>query len=1394
MITCPNKKLKDWKNLVKAVGEDRAYLLWDEHKGNVPQQYYNVQNINESTTSVVDSIDVKNVTDLNVSENEDSMFDEEIIPTNNEDVENTQLTQNNKVLFNNQSKTSLNTDEVLKNILDSLTESFSENSNFFIRQLTLVAGKTGAKVKVVSSERFNELNNSEEGAVMFYLNSDNTIYISEDTLNTLGQEEIVQSFLHEVIHSIIDDAYNRGSKKNATFEEKDLKDFFDKAFKQYSNLTAFTDNEGKQMYGFTNPKEFIAEIFSNPKFQEELVEAEKNFFQKLINYIRRLFSGLNPSWGNDLIRTTVLFKEVEKLVSKGQNENQLFTDEISYKKRERFEIPKSENFDDILKNMSDQVLNNTEEILRRAQATLKREGKEDSKFVKDVTTLKHQIILAEYTNLWNGISQYTDFMISQIDRLFEDVTGETVKLDTFEDLEKYKAYLIASDLLKPLLDLTTHEDVKKLSEANRKIASELSDRLTRIAGVKDRVVSVFESKEKALIKSYFKNARFTQKVVYNFEKELRKEYKTVLDTHGLSLNEWVSRELTVNRSKELEDRIDKHVNDMLDGVGRDISSWDKSMYSTLNTNSKLIQLAQKLMTSDKLKVDKKITDYDFKLQELFSKFVKEKGNVSPSKMFKNILHYDSNGDAFILGDYDISFRDKYLNEYVKYFDQISKRRVELHAEMASLEQQHSDPELKRLFVKVRQWKIENLDKTGKNPASKYKLKNSNLSEIEKEFVEMYKELVEKSEKVHHGKDSLVRRSKGSTYYKLPSMTTSVLEKTLEGNMNVVAGAKRVISDFTTWQPEDLMQYQKAFDKSGREINQIPVLFRGKIEDGQQSLDIFTLMRMEAYNQFNYEQKENSSLVLKTLVDISKNKKYLKTEKGSNLPFLNLFGINVKHVEMQGVNSKTYERLNNIVNQHLYNIFNEETFKFRNTDMNKLTQNIQGWTGYLGMTLNYFSAPTNIINAEFQMMLMKVAKDLDSSALSQAHSEYVKDLPNIVADTGRPVGKSKINQLNIAMDIFGGLSHDQQSFIKNTLLKANGNLEILKILQSGGEHMVHSVLNIAILKSIKVLNDKNEYINKEGNKVNEDKASSLYDMVEQNDDSKQIYFSDKFTYTDKTKAVKWNSGGFENVRLYVKKKVFDTMGEFDRNFQTDFQRHWYGQLATMYKKFLVPLGITRFRGGILNAFKSQEDLVAEDMHWNESLQEYEEGYYITFARLLFSGPNKGLLKGLLNLKYTLTKWESLSDYEKSNVRKAILEFGTIALFINIICPLTAAMAAGADDDDDAVVYLALYARRFQQELSQYSDVSDAYKLTKTPIAALNTIEDIIDVVKFTTTPSVWTSRNKKDESRFFNAVEKIAIPASFRHDKTAKSVLNYSNKELFVPINETLMYKAYSDSE
>lgn len=79
--------------------------------------------------------------------------------------------------------------------------------------------------------------------------------------------------------------------------------------------------------------------------------------------------------------------------------------------------------------------------------------------------------------------------------------------------------------------------------------------------------------------------------------------------------------------------------------------------------------------------------------------------------------------------------------------------------------------------------------------------------------------------------------------------------------------------------------------------------------------------------------------------------------------------------------------------------------------------------------------------------------------------------------------------------------------------------------------------MALLDSIKVRNKDGLYIDKDGKVVTEDKAASILDMISLNEETKKLEFSEHLEYTDKSTVVKWNNGGLENVRLFIKKKIF-----------------------------------------------------------------------------------------------------------------------------------------------------------------------------------------------------------------------------------------------------------------
>ena len=60
-ISCPNKRLVAWKNLVKNVGENRSFLLWAEYDGNVPDKYYESNIKSEQVNQIEEKVNFNNL-------------------------------------------------------------------------------------------------------------------------------------------------------------------------------------------------------------------------------------------------------------------------------------------------------------------------------------------------------------------------------------------------------------------------------------------------------------------------------------------------------------------------------------------------------------------------------------------------------------------------------------------------------------------------------------------------------------------------------------------------------------------------------------------------------------------------------------------------------------------------------------------------------------------------------------------------------------------------------------------------------------------------------------------------------------------------------------------------------------------------------------------------------------------------------------------------------------------------------------------------------------------------------------------------------------------------------------------------------------------------------------
>jgi len=164
-----------------------------------------------------------------------------------------------------------------------------------------------------------------------------------------------------------------------------------------------------------------------------------------------------------------------------------------------------------------------------------------------------------------------------------------------------------------------------------------------------------------------------------------------------------------------------------------------------------------------------------------------------------------------------------------------------------------------------------------------------------------------------------------------------------------------------------------------------------------------------------------------------------------------------------------------------------------------------------------------------------------------------------------------------------------------------------------------------------------------------------------------------------------------------------------------QRRALGKLAIQFRKWMRPGWNKRWRNG-------------KDKFWNERRNAPDEGMYITTLKFGIS-----LIKDFNNITTNYkVHWNSLSDFERANLRRTFVEF----LFFTgtIIAGSLLQLLAEADEDDDDVTLedhvfnIFVYQQdRLWTELFTYTPpgiYNEGMKLVRSPAATFDVMSDSV----------------------------------------------------------------------
>jgi hypothetical protein len=219
---------------------------------------------------------------------------------------------------------------------------------------------------------------------------------------------------------------------------------------------------------------------------------------------------------------------------------------------------------------------------------------------------------------------------------------------------------------------------------------------------------------------------------------------------------------------------------------------------------------------------------------------------------------------------------------------------------------------------------------------------------------------------------------------------------------------------------------------------------------------------------------------------------------------------------------------------------------------------------------------------------------------------------------------------------------------------------------------------------------------------------------------------------------------ERSNLITKIKEINKLihGRYAQEDKMAIQRHWLGQMAAHFKKWVAPAVESRFRKGW------QHEGIGIEM----------EGRYRTLATFM---------KYAIKEQEGLGAWHSLSDVQRANMIKNAVELGYFVGSIALMF-VASALAEEVDDDDPllnkAANLLVYQSSRQVDEISTFFSPLQAYKTIKEPFAATGTIGEAARFISslamfpFGNDESNYRQRGlRKDEAKFISEGEKLFFP-------------------------------------
>lgn len=551
-------------------------------------------------------------------------------------------------------------------------------------------------------------------------------------------------------------------------------------------------------------------------------------------------------------------------------------------------------------------------------------------------------------------------------------------------------------------------------------------------------------------------------------------------------------------------------------------------------------------------------------------------------------------------------------------------------------------------------------------------------------------------------------------YVLPSIHKSGFDSVREGGL--INYIKYEGSQLLNIKPEEVNLY-------GEEGKSIPLVYNFEMESSDVSLDLIQSIVMYEAESLEYDAKSKVADTGEVLLSLASSKSPVETDEAGNRYF-------DKFAEQAGIKDEflKYKRKlngNNIaamlamtIDAQIYGKLNIPTkTKILGINADKLVNGVMKFASVTQVGGNPIGSVANWLQAALQTNIEAAAKDsVSDMSWQKARVEYDKHVLDYIKDLNSPYSKSLIGQLIDLYDPMQGEFKDSAGRnISKSMFKKMWSSNTWFAMQHMGEHAVQVRTMIAMMLDAKAIDKTGKYIN-------------LYDAYTLDEKTGKIKLKEGVRLQGKLSSNGLISRDFQSALHGLNKKL---QGVYNKEDKINVERHWYGRLATMYKKFLAPGLKRRFKG----------------LGYDQELGTVTEGYMSFFYKNLFKEAKQlgRFLIGSDNGFY--------HEHEKQNLRRARREILIVAATGALVILLNS-LIEGSDDEDEKrnIRYFLYLTMRINNELGIYGTIGDPqnilglpspgemYKTIKNPIPAFGVTDKLIKVLQQMTDPTAVYERD------------------------------------------------------